>query len=385
MTSQSLAGILKILDSLDQNLRIQPSLEAVRDALENLTNTPAQSQYQSTLASTLTAFTDAATKMAESITPSQAASIAEMGGGEFFDPAIADKVKNSVQMNAATLSVARDFVKDLAARRATFLATVRSTRQGLEKLGITDSGGKPGTADVAFLIPRNIFDNKLNLFAKELTFLSRLIQDFTEAQTGTAEPPALEQLSSSVPHVAVLADLGVLSLLGTVINKFLKAWQQIEEIRSMRAKLATMGLKGAALQELTDQITTNVTNVIEESTTLVIANYNGNRKHELENAIRSDTKRLFGQIEQGLTVEFRVEPQPGKVDGENQQKLQNIANVAKELKFPLVSEEPLLLGTGELLEDIDGDSVQVVKQTRKTTTQKTTASKKSVQDEGKRE
>lgn len=47
MTSQRLYDVLKFLDSLDQNLGIQPGLESVAGALANLVNQPAQPNYQS--------------------------------------------------------------------------------------------------------------------------------------------------------------------------------------------------------------------------------------------------------------------------------------------------------------------------------------------------
>jgi hypothetical protein len=91
--------------------------------------------------------------------------IEAMGGAEFFDPSIAETVKESVQKNAMTPSVARDFVQELAARRAAFLTTVRNAWQNLEKLKITASALTPGSADLALLIPPNIFANELAQFA----------------------------------------------------------------------------------------------------------------------------------------------------------------------------------------------------------------------------
>lgn len=245
---------------------------------------------------------------------------------------------------------------------------------------VSDSGLKPGATDVAFLILRDIFDNQLGPFAKELTFISRLVQDFAEAQTGETQPVTLEELSSSVPTVTLVADLAALSLLGTVIKKFLDAWEKIEKIRKVRAELAEMGMKGKALEELSEQVTTTVTEVVEESTELVMARYPGNRKDELSNAIRRDTRRLFGQIERGLTVEFRSGPPPSKA-GDNQKELQQVSNFAKELKFPRVGQEPLLLKSAEILEDPVEPEV-VHRTSRKTTTHTTASSKKEPPKDG---
>jgi|SRR5690348_9095489 len=371
MTPQQLYGLLSHVDSLDQHLSVQAALQSIRDALNNLVSSPAQPNYQTSLASALDAFTAASIKMADSISPFQFAAIQEMGGGEYFAPDIAQKIKDSVQQNAMTPSVARDFVSNLTTRRAEFLATVRSAHQSLEKLGIKAISLQPGAADVAFIIPREMFDNELRSFAKELTFISRLIQDITEARTGKPEPVALEQLSSSIPTVGLIAPLTALQFLGLVINNYLKAWERIEKIRQMREQLAEMRLKGkTALQELTDEIKETVEEVVEDSTITVMTEYKGNRG-DLTNAIRSDMRRLFGQIERGLKVEFRTNPKGG--DGEDQRILQQIASVGKDLKFPEVSKEPLLLNNGEVFEDAEG--TRIIKEMKTTTTRKTTISK----------
>jgi hypothetical protein len=180
----------------------------------------------------------------------------------------------------------------------------------------------------------------------------------------------LEQLSSSVPTVALIAALPVLQVLGIVIDKYLEAWQRIEEIRLTREKLLQMRVGKAALQELTDEIKTTVDEVIEQSTELIMIDYKGNRG-ELGNAIRSDMRRLFGQIERGLTVEFGANPEGA--DEANKKSLQQIVAENQELKFPEVTREPLLLKSGEILED-DSQDVQIAKRTTKTTTTRKTTS-----------
>ncbi len=91
----------------------------------------------------------------------------------------------------------------------------------------------------------------------------------------------------------------------------------------------------------------------------------------MANGIRQDIRRLFGQIERGLTVEFRAEPQK---DGEDKA-LTDISNLALDMHFPEIAEEPMLLKGAELLE---GD-IRVAKESKRTTTRKTTVSKKGMQ------
>lgn len=387
MTSERLYGILRFITSLDQSLGLQTKLGAVRDALNNLTNQPAQPNFQNSLASANEALTKAVSQLPSSITPSLRVALVAMGGEDFFDEAIGSKVLTTIQKNAMTPSVARDFVQDLVGKRAAFLDTVRTAKQALEQLRVSDTALEPGTADVSFLIPRQIFHNQLGDFAKELKFISALLQDYSEALTGKAEPVILEQLSSSVPTVALEADLTVLSVLGGVIITFLKAWEKIDKIRRLRRDMTEIGVTGPPVDYLTEQITTTVDTVVEESTKLVISKYTGKdtRRNELENAIHRDTQRLFGQIERGLTVEFRSE-QKSDAAPETQKQLQEISEAAKALKYPTASPEPLLLSAGNVLED-GSEELRVVSQSKRTTTHKTTTitTKKASSDPSKSE
>ena len=248
MTAQTLYGTLQFLDVVDRELELQAHLDSLRSHLDNLVAAPAQPQHQSALASELKALTEAYAQLSDRITPSRAVLINEIGGGEFFDPNIADKVRRAVSTNAMTPSVARDFVQDLTTKRTAFLSTVRKTLQGLSALKITEADLKPGSADLTFLIPRDLFKNHLGPFAKELSFINHLIRNFSEAATGHPEDVEVETLSSSIPTVALLASAPVILAIANIVSKFLDAWKKVEEIREIRGRLTKMGLSENAEQ-----------------------------------------------------------------------------------------------------------------------------------------
>jgi hypothetical protein len=287
-----------------------------------------------------------------------------------FDPAIADLVKTSIATNAMTPSVAGSFVTQLAEKRAAFLGTVEETRKGLKKLRFVHTALAPGHADMSFLIPRDLFDNNLDDFVKELSFISRLVQDVHEGITGTREKPQLESLSSSIPTITVEGAVAVVAVLAKVVDLFLNAWKKIEEIRATRDKLTELGFKGTATEELNEHVTTIVEEVVEESRELVLKSYittDGGRKNELGNAISSDFRRLFGQIEQGLTIEFRAQP-PTSEEAGSEGTFSAINTIANQLQFPPPAKQPLLLVGAEILEG------ELHKKTYKKTTTTTTTS-----------
>ena len=356
---------LKFAIKLDDELQLQAGLESIRDTLNILVGAPGQPQHQSTLANTLAAFASAAEKLNNEVTPSLSSSIAEIGGAEFFDPSIAEKVRTSISSNAMTPSVARDFVRDLASRRTQFLATMSQTLQGLIDLGVSSVGLKPGTADLSFSIPRELFENHLNSFAKELNFISQLAGHFSEAVSGETTPVELEELSSSIPTVAIYASAGVIMVIANTVNKFLEAWERIEKIRKIRAELAEMGLRGSAIRELTEDIARTIKEVVEESAKTTLMNYTGDtgRRNELETALRQDTRRLFGQIERGLTVQFRAELKNDASEADRIA-LESVDRMSREIQFPQMEQEPMLLTNGEILEGELPETISIPKKPR---------------------
>jgi hypothetical protein len=164
MTAQKLLELLKFRDELDKKLRLQPNLETVKQSLDNLVGSPASPPYQAALASAQENLSNSAMALGELLTPSRAAARKEIGGTEFIDPDVTDRVKDSVQKNAMTPSVAKDFVERLVNARAAFLETVRNGRRNLETLNIQEAKPSEDLPDVAFLIPREPSQNHLGVW-----------------------------------------------------------------------------------------------------------------------------------------------------------------------------------------------------------------------------
>ncbi len=386
MNVQTFASTLQFLTDLDGSLELQPRLDAVGTSLDNLVQSPAHPTHQSSLAAAMTAFSASAAKLSEKISPAMRALVNELGGGKFFDPGMAEEVRIMIANNAMTPSVARDYVKKFASDRNTFLQKVRSTLEGIRGLGIEGEALPAGSAELAFLVPRQIFDNELGTFAKELAFFNRLIKNVSEALAGEPEPIQLRQISSSVPTITVAAALTAMAAIGTMVNKFLDAWKKVEEIREIRQKLSKIGMKKkATITELTEEIVETVNEVVEESTSEIIAKsqVESGRKNELEGFIKRDMLKLFGQLERGLVVEIRVNPAATKSDEANED-INTLRTLSSILQFPAMNSDPVLLtsiGDGDFDVDLDTSSSTLKTTKHRTSTKKTSTLAKDDQDD----
>lgn len=369
MNVERFRATLDLMTGLDKSLRIQTWVDQIRDNLANLAGTPAQPSFQTALANALGSLTDASEELEEQVTPEQFSLIRELGGSPYFDPDLAARLKAEIAANAMTPSIPRDAVQRYSSERSAFMETLRTTLAGLNSLGIKGQELEPGSADVSFAIPGDIFGNELGAFAKELTFIDRLIRHLGEALADSSETIRLQGLSSSTPTVAITAGIKVISSLADLVTKFLTAWEKVEKYRKARQNLTELGLSGKALEEITDQIATTIEEVIEESVELTLFGFTEDhgRKNELHNALIQDTRRLFGQIERGLTIQFRAQPKEDE-EGEDADALTAIQQAAQKLSFPAVQSEPMLLASAAVVE---GD-VPVFKYVKKTTSKKTT-------------
>jgi hypothetical protein len=143
----------------------------------------------------------------------------------------------------------------------------------------------------------------------------------------------------------------VLLVAAKAVSAFLDAWEKVERIRKLRAETSELGIRGKALEAFDDQITKTVDKVVEESTTLCFSTYKGDtgRRNELETAVEQDLRRLYGQIERGLVVQFRSAVDE-TASAAAQKTLEAVSSIGKVLVFPDPEPEPLLLASGEVLE-----------------------------------
>jgi hypothetical protein len=248
----------------------------------------------------------------------------------------------------------------------------------VRKLGIKGEELPAGSAEIAVMIPREIFKNDLGTFAKELSFLNRLLNHVGEVLTAEPTPVILGQLSSSDPTLTFETGLAAMKFIGTAIQNFLEAWKKVLEFREILQRLKKVGMGSKAnATEITEEITSTVEEVVEESTTDILAHArleDEGRKNELAGLIRKDLRRLFSQVERGLVMEIRVSPATSDSQYSDPD-LGTLKTLSQTLQFPVMTLEPILISSGDLVDD--DDVLVASRHHRKTTTTKTTTTKKA--------
>jgi len=264
-----------------------------------------------------------------------------------------DGIKQSISNNPMTPAVVHKHIQQLLKDRDQYLELLRSSNRDLEGLGIGAETLAPGTAEIGFRIPRELFDDNLEGLIEELRVLRRIMRGFSELALGAPETIQVRQISTSDPLFFFGLNPVTIGILGGVVTWALGTWKQVEEIRRVRAE--TRKLEPFSEDEITEFFGGKLDKMIEEALDAKTAELIGtdkpiNRKAEQRNDLKWALKSLLARIERGMTVEIRFLPPPPLAEDEAQgersqallQAFATIEETVPQLSFPAPDPNPVL-------------------------------------------
>jgi hypothetical protein len=219
----------------------------------------------------------------------------------------------------------------------------------LDHLGVKPTKPPPGGTEVGVRIPHNLFDGRLDEFARELGVLNSMIRTLSEVTTGSAEEAQVRQISSTNPEIFLAVSLPVTLAIAGTVTWALDTWKKVEEIRKLRAE--TQKLKGVTKEEIEgffdSKIKKEVDLAVEERAKHVFAqSKTGARQPEEMKAWLDWVLRSFlSRIERGMTVEIRFSepaPEPENADKKTQKVFEELKAGVQQLKFPPADPAPVL-------------------------------------------
>ena len=167
MDIQRLYSTVAFMLDEDRRLAIQQTLEQLSNFLVNLQNQPGNQQLQGQAVQFRDQLTQGMRQFQERVTPVQRARIIDLSQ-DYFSLTFSESIEYEMQRNAMAPAVIAAKVKDLSTKRKELLNRLDSLRSTMDYFHIPESDLQPGDADIAFLIPRALFDGHLEELAQEL-------------------------------------------------------------------------------------------------------------------------------------------------------------------------------------------------------------------------
>ena len=291
-------------------------------------------------------------KMVATFEPTQVDLFAEIGADKFFFSDIPANISQSIQDNPITPVITRDYLANLLTERQAYLDEINQLRGNLEKIGIGVEAPDKVTAEIGFLIPRDLFQNQFDEFIEHLELINRIIREFSETATGSAQKINVRQISTSDPIIFFGLDAQTIAMIAGAVTWALHTWLQAEQIKKVRNEASKITVfKNSDLKVFDDKIKKTIEAETEKKVEelLAIAKDKASRTtNEKRTHLTWTLEALLALVERGLKVEVRLLLPPPPEDAEEGQKtkvpseFKQVEEIIPQLVFPHMEGEPIL-------------------------------------------
>ena len=206
-----------------------------------------------------------------------------------------------------------------------------------------------GSAEIGFLIPRELFQDEFGQFIKQLAVINRIIREFSETATGSSQEIKVRQISSSDPLVFLGLDPITIGMIGATITWALDVWKRVSEIRGLRERASKIPtFKELDLKFFDEKIKATVEAEIETKAKELqglAKDKDARTSEERRTHITWVLKTLLALVERGLKVEIRSLPPPPPEDDPEAglpPAFKELNETIPQLVFPEVEGSPVL-------------------------------------------
>jgi hypothetical protein len=311
-------------------------LQAVREILQNIVNQPNQPAYQTNLVESIEELNKALhNSKYNSYTPMFKETISEITNEMKFGRELKNEIDNIFASNLITPAKALEDIDKIVNDITQIQTGIINTIGGLESLNIEKEELEPGTCELGYTIPRKFIDNKLVELKNEISELNFILNIITEAVTGKTEDYKVKTISSSEFLLYVLLGLQVANTLSKATERILNHYKQILEIKVLRNQLAEKGVPAKETISIEKYANSLMETEIKKITKEIIdEHYAGEsgRKNEIQNGLTIALNKIANRIDNGFSVEIRVEPLPKPKTEEKDENYDNNAELIKSIQ-----------------------------------------------------
>lgn len=350
MNTDKLRELVERILEVEAKANTQTRLNQLANALANLSGTPQNIEYQTQLATALNQFASSIERFQAAFSPRDYERILELSD-EGFSLSMVEEITESIRENVMSPTVASTFVQNLHGKRNEVFTRLAELQTTLEFFHFGYVEPQPGEAELGFQIPRELFENKLPGFIKELRDLELIIKFFSEVELGKYEPAEVGSISTTDPLVFLSMAEPVAKAIGLAVSWAVATWLGVEKIRKLRAETAQLrsfseeeveNFFGAKIkQEITAAVDSKVSEMLADSKA-------PQSKHaELGAHLAKALEALLAKIERGMTIELRIGSAPTEDDAADETEdevkaRQELLGIQASLVFPKASDNPIL-------------------------------------------
>ncbi|NTT87754.1 hypothetical protein [Tabrizicola fusiformis] len=313
MNTDKLRELVDRIHEAESKIDTQGNLSNLVNALNNLVSQPQNADYQTTLSQALKKFASSMQSFEHAFSPRDYLRVIELSE-DAFSPTIPHEIEQAVLENAMTPNVVSEMAQKVLSKRKEVFNRLKELRGSLEYFDFGYVEPEDGKAEVGFQIPRDLFENNLPGFIKELREIERITKFFSEAAIGQYDPAEVGSISTTDPLIFLAMAEPVAKYIAGAVVWALGVWYSVEKIRNLRAQTAQ--LQSFTPKEVEDffdsKIKTEIETAVARKVEEVLADGQApaRRKGELTTQLTWALESILAKVERGMTIELRIAPPP---------------------------------------------------------------------------
>jgi hypothetical protein len=249
--------------------------------------------------------------------------LTELGLERLLGTELLAEVESVFSRNEITPAAAVEELEPLSREVSQLQQHLEQTTNGLAGLGIGREQLSPGEFEIGVLIPRRSVDNELGQLGSEFHELRRILLPFYELATGSRPEPEVRAIASSDFTAFLNADPAVAAAIAFAVERVIKLYKSILEIRTLRQGLVDQQLPEEALEPIKAHVEAIMEDGLAELASDLRDEFRAEqdaRGNELLLEIRRSLRAIANRIDEGFNFEVRheplPEPAPEEADGE---------------------------------------------------------------------
>ena len=317
-----------------ESSQVIPHLGQLVDHLEQLTGEPADGDHQRNVAESRTRLLETLrASPSNGYPPSWKNVLRGYGLSYFLAENVMAAVNEAFTANDITPQTVFERLQSVNSDLANYHQVTGGILIGFERLGVETEFLKEGDVEIAYTVPREIYEGSPSKLGKEFHEIELLLKPFAEMAMGQAHEFKVRSISSSdftivlgVAGVTILGGAQVVRLIAAAVRDIIASYKDVVEIRLMKAKLGDMGgaldKRDAATVALEEFVQARIDKGLAEAACRLSKKFNviedSGRAHEIQNYMHINMKKIAARLDHGYDIETRMGelPKP-KAQGED--------------------------------------------------------------------
>lgn len=241
--------------------------------------------------------------------PSNLEIVYYIGAEEFFGNEAYDMVKSILNNNSYNIQKTAKDLQDYIKKREKFVTTLKEIRDNLQFLNFESYYPEGDNYQLGLLLPEEYTHSKISTITKELNRWDKVIKTFKEVVGEPADDTEINFVSNGTLEFFINNSPTIGMVLAFAVERIVKVYKNIVEIRQTRDKLRTLGLPAGEQKTLEKQEKEHLSKELEKVSADLIKEFatkkiDTGRLNELKVAVKGHVVYIARCVDNGITIEI---------------------------------------------------------------------------------